>query len=77
MAKPAAKKSAEAPVTTIRFDAALKDALAQAAWEDRRSSSAKLKLILAGWLLERGYLQETPTGWAVVERKAVIKPSDE
>jgi hypothetical protein len=80
--KPAAKKPAEVPpvnVTTIRLDPAIKTALAQAAWEDRRSSSAKLRLVLEGWLLERGYLRRTPDGLLVFvpERKAGKPPGGE
>jgi hypothetical protein len=84
MAKPTAKKTAAkkpveipaASVTTIRFDPAIKTALAQAAWEDRRSSSAKLRLILEDWLLERGYLRKMPDGLLVFvpERKTGKPP---
>lgn len=76
-AKSAAKKRAEIPaglVTTIRFDPAIKAALSQAAWEDRRPSSAKLKIILEDWLLKRGYLEKTPEGLIFVERKAGKPP---
>jgi hypothetical protein len=80
--KPTAKKPAEIPaglVTTIRFDPAIKTALAQAAWEDRRPSSAKLRLILEDWLLEHGYLRKMPDGLLIFvpERKAGKPPGGE
>ena len=82
MAKPAAKKPAETTaglITTIRFDPATKAALSQAAWEDRRPSSAKLKIILEDWLLEHGYLRKMPDGLLVFvpEQKAGKPPGGE
>jgi hypothetical protein len=44
-------------VTTMRFDAALKAALAKAAEADGRSSTSLAVKILGDWLKEKGYLK--------------------
>jgi hypothetical protein len=64
--KPTTKKPATVPganVSTIRLDTPVRFALAKAAEDDRRSSSALLRIILEDWLHQRGYLTKTPGGW--------------
>ncbi len=63
--KPAVKKPAVVPganVSTIRLDQHVRLALAKAAENDRRSSSALLRIILEDWLKERGYLKKEAGG---------------
>ena len=40
----------------IRVEAGIKEALEQAAKDDRRSLSSKAEMILRDWLTEHGYL---------------------
>lgn len=43
----------------FRIERDLKEALVKAAREDHRSVSSMVELIIARWLRERGYLEET------------------
>lgn len=42
---------------SLRIRLAVRDAIAQAAIDDDRSSSALVELVMTGWLKERGYLK--------------------
>jgi hypothetical protein len=65
MTKPTAKNPAASSVnvSTIRLDPQVRLALAKAAEDDRRSSSALFRIILEDWLHQRGYLKKTAGGW--------------
>jgi hypothetical protein len=60
MKKPKTKSKPEptTSVTTIRIPSDIKNALAQAAKDDGRSSANLLMLVARNWLIEAGYLPE-------------------